>query len=340
MARSVDVEQNVSVPAVHTRQTQAFGRRRFLLAGLAVPAIAAVLAACGDDTHGSGANPGTTGPDTTGPDTTGPDTTEPGTTTPGSETANTAPAGAIMHPTSADEVIVRLGYIGGLVPPDVAFANLPALLIAGDGRAYTPALTPAIFPGPLVPAINVRTIDEAGIQRILAVAAEANLLQAPPDYTADLDIADAPVTQLILDGGGGTFTHEAYALGLQDPAETKARNVLNGVVIQLGDLEQLVGSEHLGPDTSFVPEAYRLRVTPLTVEALDSFIDPVPTVVPWPDSIAVRLADATSCAVVPATAIGTLFSDASQRTFFREGDGEAATVYTLSVLALLPGDSC
>lgn len=290
-----------------------------------MPAIAAVLAACGDDTQGSGANPGTTTPSTT---------------TPGSETPNTVPAGAIMHPTSADEVIVRLGYVGGLVPPDVAFANLPALLVAGDGRVYTPGVTPAIFPGPLVPAINVRTIDEAGIQRILSVAAEANLLEVPPDYSADLNVADAPVTRLILGGGGGTFIHEAYALGLQDPAETKARNVLNGVVIQLGDLEQLVGMAHLGPDAPLAPEAYRLRATPLTIEELDSYTDPVPAVVPWPDSTGIRLADAVSCAVVPATALGTLFTDANQRTFFSEGDGEAATVYQLTVVALLPGDAC
>ena len=314
-----------------------FGRRRLLVAALAVPGLSAVLAACGDDTQGAGANPTTTAPDTTAPDTTAPDTTGPDTTTPGTGTNITY---GIVHPTAADEVVVRLGYFGGLVPFGMAFENVPSVLISGDGRVYTPGVTTAIFPGPLLPAINVRTIDEAGIQRVLALAADAALLQPPPEYSADLNIADAPVTQLILNANGSTFTHEAYALGLQDPAETKARNVLNGVVIQINDLEQLVGTEHLGEDAPLEPETYRFQARPLTVEELGGYTDPVPAVVPWPDSIGVALADAEMCAEVPATAVGTLFADANERTFFSEGDGETATVYQVTAAALLPGDRC
>jgi hypothetical protein len=334
MPRSDDVQQTMSTNPL--TPSAVFGRRRLLVAALALPGLAAVLAACGDDTQGSGAKPTTT-PDT--PDTTTPDTT-PDTTTPDTTTPDTGGGAGIAHPTAADEIVVRLGDFGGLVPFGVAFENVPSVLIAGDGRVYTPGVTTAIFPGPLLPAINVRTIDEAGIQRVLALAADAGLLQTPPDYSADLNIADAAVTQLILNANGSTFTHEAYALGLQDPAETKARNVLNGVVIQIRDLEQYIGAEHLGADAPLEPEAYRIQARPLTVEELDSFTDPVPTVVPWPDSIGVSLAGADTCVVVPAAAVGTLFADANERTFFSEGDGETATVYQVTAVAKLPGDAC
>lgn len=350
MPRPGDVQQTMSTKPVNPSNpitdpssrafagmlTGTFGRRRMLLAALAVPGLGAVLAACGDNTQGAGANPTTPTPDPT-PETSVPDTSVPDTSVPDTSTDITY---GIVHPTGADEVVVRLGLYGGLVPFGMAFQNVPSVLIAGDGRVYTPGITTAVFPGALLPAINVRTIDEAGIQRVLALAADTGLLQPPPDYSADLNIADAPVTQLILNANGSTFTHEAYALGLQDPAETKDRNVLNGVVIQINDLEQLVGAEHLGQDAPLEPEAYRFQARPLTVEELDGYTDPVPTVVSWPDSIGVTLAGATNCAVVPATAVATVFTEATERTFFSDGDGEAATVYQVTAAALLPGDAC
>ena len=320
--------------------TGTFGRRRMLLAALAVPGLGAVLAACGDNTQGAGANPTTPTPDTT-PETSVPDTS-PDTSVADASVPDTSTdiTSGIVHPTGADEVVVRLGLYGGLVPFGMAFQNVPSVLIAGDGRVYTSGITTAVFPGALLPAINVRTIDEAGIQRVLALAADTGLLQPPPDYSADLLVADAPVTQLVLHANGSTFTHEAYALGLQDPAETKARNVLNGFVIQVNDLIQLVGAEHLGEDAPLEPKAYRFQARPLTVEELDGYTDPVPTVVSWPDSIGVTLAGAANCVAVPATTVGTLFTEATERTFFSEGDGEAATVYQVTAAALLPGDAC
>jgi hypothetical protein len=164
------------------------------------------------------------------------------------------------------------------------------------------------------------------------------LLQTPPDYTVvDINVADASTTQLVLDAAGGSFVHEAYALGLQDPAETKDRNVLNGVAIQLRDLETLVGAQSLGNDAPFVADSYRLQAYPVTAETLAGYTeDPKPTVVPWPTTVGVELAAAATCVVVPAADAGTLFTDANQLTFFSEG----GVVYSIAVVAMLPGDVC
>ena len=305
-----------------------FSRRALLSAVVVAPALTALLAACGDNTKGAGSNP----PDTTSR------SNPPGTDT----TDNTAPSpgtgSGIEYPTGAGDVIVRLGYVGGFVPQGYAFTNVPSLLITGDGRAFTPGITTAIFPGPLLPAINVRTITEAGVQTVLATTAAAGLLQTPPDYTLVNDnIADASIAQLVLTAAGGTFTHEAYALGLEDPAETKARNVLQGVVIQLGDLEKLVGVQDLGADAPFAAEAYRLQAYPMTAESLAGYTDePKPTIVPWPTTTGIELAAATDCATVTAAAAATVFSDANQLTFFSEND----VVYSIAVVAMLPGDTC
>lgn len=334
-----------------------FGRRRLLAAALAMPSIAALLAACGDNTQGVGANPGTT-PSSTGNTTISPNTIvnttiSPNTVVDTTISANTTVLASIDHPTGANDVVVRLGYVGGFVAPGTTFVNVPSLLIAGDGHVYAPGVTTAIFPGPLLPAITVRTITEAGIQRVLAVAEAAHLLATPPDYAAVLNIADAPDTQLILSANGETFVHQAYALGMQDPAETKDRNVFHSVVIQLGELGQLAGAENLGNEEPFVPESFRIQARAVTAEDLAGYTDdPKPTVVPWPATTGVSLADASSCVVVPAAAVGTLFADANQLTFFSSdfsSDDTSATpstlavtstVYSVSVVAMLPGDTC
>lgn len=318
----MNTKATTTIPAIATR----LSRRTLLSAVVVAPALTALFAACGDNTKGAGSNPPDTTPGTNPSDTT--PATTPGTTT----------GVGIEHPTGAADVIVRLGYVGGFVPQGYAFTNVPSVLITGDGRVFTPGITTAIYPGQLLPAINVRTITEAGLQTVLAAADTAGLLQTPPDYTiVDVNVADASTTQLVLNAAGGTFTHEAYALGFQDPAETKTRNVLNGVVIQLGDLETLVGAQELGTDAPYVAEAYRLQAYPMTAEALAGYTDePKPTIVPWPTTTGVELATATDCAMVTADAAGSVFADANQLTFFSEGD----VVYSLAVVAMLPGDTC
>ncbi len=62
------------------------------------------------------------------------------------------------------DVILKITYEGGFVPAGFAFVNLPSLLISGDGRAFTPGPMIEIYPGPLLPAISERTINDAGIK--------------------------------------------------------------------------------------------------------------------------------------------------------------------------------
>ena len=58
------------------------------------------------------------------------------------------------------------------------------------------------------------------------------------------------------------------------------------------------------------------------------------SVVDWPAATRDSLADATECARVEAAAVGSLFTDAKQNTYFKDGE----VVYQLSVAGVLPGD--
>lgn len=297
--------------------------RRAFLSAVAIAPVLTALAACGDPNVASGTDP--TRPGTaqgTVPD------TVPGTTT--GSAPPTAPA--IAHPTGADEVVLELSYEGGFVAPGYLFVNTPALLVAGDGRVFTPGAVPAIYPGPLLPTVLVRRISEDGMQALLGIVQAAGLIAPPPEYPDRHNVADASNTVLTINAGGATFVHSAYALGMGD-AEAGVRKTLLDVATALGDLDKVVGDATLEPDAAFVATTYRLQARAIDPTELTGQ-DPAPTVVDWPAGVAVVLADATECARIDAAAVGSLFIDAKQNTYFKEGD----VVYQLAVAGALPGD--
>jgi hypothetical protein len=290
-----------------------FSRRTLLGALAATPALAALLAACGSDAQTADSTADTTA-DSTG---------------------NTAGGTGIERPTGKDDVVLRFGYVGGFVPQGFAFMNAPSLLVSGDGRVIQGGVVPAIYPGPLLPALNERSITEAGIQRLLDLAETAHLLQTPPDYSAEIMVADAADTQVIINAKDQNFLHQAAALGFDTPEKTDARQALAKFVELISDLATVVGAENLGAEIPFAPESYRLQARAVTEEELTGF-DVEPTRVPWPADAGVALADAAECAIASADVVGALLTEANQLTYFTEGDA----IYQVSAIALLPGDTC
>jgi hypothetical protein len=301
--------------------------------GTSVVALAVVLAlglsACGDDSESTPATEPTTGQSlppvdtvpTSGPDTTGPDATSPDTGT-----------SDIQHPTGADDVVLRISYEGGFVPVDFAFLNLPNLLVTGDGREIEQGPQIEIYPGPLLPNLQQRTISEAGIQALLRLAEEHDLFR-DIDYEDETNIADAPFTVVTISANGATYVHEAYALGLGgDGAESdEARAQLASFVEQASDVVTAAGADTLGPQVEFEATSYQFRATVADESALGG--DVAPTMVDWPADAPVRLADASECATVPAESFRDLFAAANQLTWFVE-DG---VTYQLVVKPQLPG---
>ena len=240
--------------------------------------------------------------------------------------------GGIGHPTGANDVVMKLSYEGGFVPADTAFINTPALLVSGDGKVYTPGVDPAISPGPLLPNIVVRTITEDGIQRLLGIVEHAGLMTDLPDYSGGKGVADAPNTILTIHAANGSFVHSAYALGADTP-ESRARQTLLDTVNAIADLEKATGSDNLGENQPYVPTVYRLRATVADPSVLTQ-TNPAPSVVDWPSGAAAPLTGATTCARLDAAVIGSLFTDATQNTYFKD----SGVVYKVAVAGVLPGD--
>ncbi|NND75366.1 MAG: hypothetical protein HKN44_10205 [Ilumatobacter sp.] len=294
-------------------------RRRSSLAVLAVAALA--LTACGDDTTDPG----------------------PGTLPPATDVPTTDGQGGYDHPVGADDVVFEYSEVGGFTTREFAFQRVPAILVSGDGRVFTPGAQIAIFPGPMLPAIQVQTITPVGIQRLLAAAEQAGLF-ADLDYSEETNVADATTAQVEINANGSTWVHAAYALGFPPFGEdetTPERQALADFLAQLGDLPALVGDAELGEPEFYQPEQFVVEA--LVVDDLSAYGDDVePNVVDWPADASVRLADLATtagtgeCTLVTSDEFGELFASADQLTFFAEG----GQTYQLLVRAALPGDEC
>lgn len=277
---------------------------------VAAGALVVGLAACGDDSNTAAQPPSTDNTDTIAP----PDTTA----------APTTVAPGFEHPTGADDVVVEIAYEGGFLPVEMAFAQLPTLLVTGDGRQFTLGPQIEIYPQPLLPNVLVSDIGEEGIQRLLDLAAEHGLL-THREYTRNDMIADAADTVVRISANGETYEHRAYALAT-DGDETGDRAELQAFV-------DAATSELAMDGEAFVPEHYLVRATP--VDDTSGF-EIEPTIVEWPAESSLLLADAADCIEVPAGSVQDLFAEANQLTFFTQDD----VTYQLSVRPQLPGDGC
>lgn len=290
-----------------------------------VGALSLGVAACGDDAL----EPAAPVPDSTVPDDTDPASTP---TTP--DTNDFDDAEAIPHPNGADEVVIRIAYEGGFMPVEGVFTQLPTLLVAGDGRAFTQGPQIAIYPGPLLPNVLASDLGDDGVQRLLRLADEHGLL-ADREYEAPVNVADAPDTVVTIHAGGETFEHRAYALGIgggpDGGAETGDRAELQAFVEAATSGAN--GETDPADGVSYAPDHFLMRTMPVETTA---GYDIEPTVVPWPDEVDVDLAAATDCLQIVASAVADLFAEANQLTFF-EQDG---VTYQVLVKPQLPGMTC
>lgn len=282
-------------------------RRTFLAAVLGTPALAALIAACGDDSSsGSG----------------------------------------YTFQESPDEVVIRIGYEGGFVGPGALFSTLPTFLLTGDGRSFTPGATTMIYPGPLLMPMFERSVTKKGIEKVLKLADDAGLLGEIPDYEMPDGpvVMDASDTVVVINVNGKTYTHSANALGMGLPEDntggdtgavaevTPARQNLLQFVTLMGDLAKVAGAGNVGTDGAWSPTEYRFQA--MAVDPTQ-WVEPSPTIVEWPVETGIVLADSAQCAKAAAEKVDDLFANATQLTFFEEDE----LIYQLAVVGVLPGDA-
>jgi hypothetical protein len=176
--------------------------------------------------------------------------------------------GGIDHATTPDHVLVQISSEGGFTPVEWTYTNFPFYSLYGDGTLVVPGAQIEIYPGPALPAISSRQVDEAGIQAILE-----ETIAAVEDVPADLNdlghmsIADAPTTVITVSAGGVDRTIRVYALSEQTDRpegmperEYEARLRLQELVATLTGSTDWLPEGSVGPESAYEASAARLFV--------------------------------------------------------------------------------
>lgn len=177
----------------------------------------------------------------------------------------------IEHP-EGDALVLRITNSGGFVPVEYIFTNTPTFSLLGDGRVVVPGAQIAIYPGPALPALNVRQLTEAGIQAVLAEVEKTRLFVADAEYLgAQNFVADAQDTLFTLHAGGREVTIRVYALGIVSQGgsypgisaeELAAHAALLRLSERLMDLDSWLSADAWADPSwsAFQPDAMRLLV--------------------------------------------------------------------------------
>lgn len=178
--------------------------------------------------------------------------------------------GPIAHP-SGDDTVLRVDFAGGMIR-DFFLTGFPPFTLTGDGRVIVPGAQIDIFPQPALPAVNVRTLTEEGIQAVLEEVASTGLFGSSVEFRgAQNFFADAGDTVFTLHAGGKDVTVTISALGALDPggnypgiteAELAAHRSLSRLMEGLSNLDaQLPASAWADASWEpYVPDAIRLLV--------------------------------------------------------------------------------
>jgi hypothetical protein len=161
------------------------------------------------------------------------------------------------------DVVLRVGDLGGLVTPSTLLSRLPDFSLYGDGRVITEGPQIAIYPGPALPSVTVRTVSAAGIARLVQLALDAGVGNGAD--TGRPLVADVPSTIFTVMVGGMVRTTNVDALGFDTgltPAQLATRQKLTDLIDKLGDLPATLGAADAGSEQPYAPQTMAVISSP------------------------------------------------------------------------------
>ncbi len=262
-------------------------------------------------------------------------------------------AGAVAPSSSPEPVnpktpVFRVSWDGGFVTPEMLVGRMPIVTVFADGRVITNGPVPAIYPGPLMPNLQERTLSQAGLERLIELAREMNLLKTVRyDFPG---IADATDTVLDIQLDGKTYRVSAYALA-EAGVDVAAPGLDQATIDGRADLKAFVDALTAIPAGDFFDEEHAYVVDGVRIYAGRAVVVPnseLPGEQPaidWPladlATAGVRIDNGVldlRCQVVEgeelAEVLPILQGANGLQTFRSEGE-----LYSLIVVPLLPGET-
>lgn len=238
----------------------------------------------------------------------------------------------ISVPSDPDTVVLTVTSEGGFVPVEFNLDRMPRFVLTADRTLYYQGPVIEIFPGPLLPNVQVTSIGEDAFQEVIDLMAELGLpgTDERVDNSGAEMVADATTEFLTYYDENGAHRLGIYALGLVEGGSTD--RVLATEVVQTLDQATVEGDSR-----PYQPERLQVAAGPaIQVEAGMS------TVEAWPLSTSVddmpewgfdwRCTEITGDEVKDLL---TVFSEANHATLWNTG------VQQVSIKArpLLPGET-
>ena len=198
-----------------------------------------------------------------------------------------SPAGSralIVHPTGPLDVVLRLEQGGGFVPIEFLAAEAPAFTLYGNGSIVFQRAS-ASFPRPDVNGAirgtpwRIASLDEAGIQDLLAFALGSAGLGTARDAYPSTSVADAPDTIFTIRAGG--IARRIVVNALSEETRPSADTTARAAFLRLAARIRAFDQDGTIPSDTFHPDRFRGALTNRG-EAMGVMPDVTPIAWPWP----------------------------------------------------------
>jgi hypothetical protein len=230
------------------------------------------------------------------------------------------PSGTTTLP-PADEVVLTIGFEGGFAPVDAIYDPLPIFVLFSDGRLVSQGPTIAIFPGPILPNLQVAQLSNDEMAPVTALVDEIGLPDMTDERDDNLDdagnVADASDTVFTYFDDSGEHRYAIYALGITE-TPTQMRHS------SAQELVDLLSSFSVSAEQLDEYEVERLHI--VISEDFGASTEDGAVAVPWPLSTPVSEFDSVvldlRCKVFEgeaATEALEALSTAHQLTFWEDG---------------------
>lgn len=236
-------------------------------------------------------------------------------------------------PPDPDQVLLTVTSEGGFVPIEFNLERMPRYVLMADGTLYHQGPVPAIFPGPLLPNVQVSTITEASFGEITALIEELGLpgIDERYDNTGAEMVADASTEVFTYHDETGEHRLAIYALGISEGGGSTDRILANEL------LQALDTATAEGDSDPYQPERLQVAVGPAL-----QFEQGMSTTEPWPLAVSFEEMDEWAigwrCMEVAGQEVDELISvlsEANQATLWDTGTEELS----MKARPLLPGET-
>lgn len=158
-------------------------------------------------------------------------------------TANPAPddqsTGGISR-LADDATVFAITDHGGLVPVDAAAGLYPRLVVTADGTVYRPGSVPEIFPGPIMPQLEVTVLDDDDRSAVFA-AIDTHIDELTATELPHPGAADAAFTELVLRADDELVEVTVPALTVDDGTDAEPSSPAHEAAIDLvTEIESIV----------------------------------------------------------------------------------------------------